>query len=195
MILIDKFLLTDEEQVELVLEIVKYCKELSTCYKKFCIYLTFSEDFNKDIYDPSNDWSVKDYYTTFYNYLNLCLAASLEQIKHSFSSPTHYNSNEIMDTLVIYGSSVFYIHTLIKNHLFVKTQTKDNINKLYFKLHHQFKIEFYKFFEEYTSQFLNENSKEYLLVPKYEREIKMYSFLVKDCCERLNELKFDEFLV
>ncbi len=195
MYFVDNFILNDEEQIKLVHDINEYCKELSSIYKRFSIVLRLPEDFYKDIYDDDNNWTVVDYYTSFYNFLNICLAEAVKQIELNFLKLRNYNSVEIMDTIIVYGSSVYYFQKFLSNDLFIKTQSMEKINKLIFKLQFQFKTNFYKNFEDYTNSFISICIQEKFLIDKYQREILMYNNLLKDCCERINVLNFDTFLV
>lgn len=195
MYFVDNFILNDEEQIKLVYDINEYCKELSSIYKRFSIVLRLPEDFYKDIYADDNNWTVVDYYTSFYNFLNICLAEAVKQIEINFLKLRNYNSVEIMDTIIVYGSSVYYFQKFLSNDLFIKTQSMEKINKLIFKLQFQFKTNFYKSFEDYTNSFISICINEKFLIDKYQREILMYNNLLKDCCERIHLLNFDTFLV
>ncbi len=195
MYFVDNFILNDNEQIQLINDINSYCKDLSSIYRRFSIVLRLPEEFYKDIYVEENVWTVVDYYTSFYNFLNICLSESVKQFELNFSKFRNYNSNEIMDTIIVYGSSVFYFQKFLSNDLFIKTQTMEKINKLILKLQYQFKTNFYKCFEDYTNNFISICIEEKYLIDKYQREIYMYNNLLKDCCERINDLNFDTFLV
>ena len=69
MYFIDDFLLTDDEQINLSFQIKGYCLELEKNYKKFNINIHIPKDFYKNLSDINFNWTVKDYYTNFYNYL------------------------------------------------------------------------------------------------------------------------------
>jgi hypothetical protein len=194
MYFIDDFLLTDDEQINLSFQIKGYCLELEKNYKKFSINIHIPKDFYKNLSDINFNWTVKDYYTNFYNYLMLCISCSLNHLNESLLYYKYYDFDQLINSVVIYGSSIFYLDKLINNPLFIKTQSEENLKSLKHKLNNIFKNIFYNEFQFYTKQFLQSKVKEPLLYPKFEREIKLLNFLVKDCCERINDLNFHTFL-
>ncbi len=156
----------------------------------------------------NTDWiyglTIENSVSYFYDILVLCIDTSIIVINDILNVNTVYMKfNEFMkhkliNTLIIYGASVYYLEKLMNLPILIKTQFCDKVDKVKKIINEDYKYKFYTVIENVIDEIIfyyeiNDMQNEYILLFLNNK----YSILslLKDCCENLELLNFNLFLI
>jgi len=140
----------------------------------------------------------------FYDILVLCIETSLTVINDILNVNTIYTQfnengkNKLMNVIIIYGGSVYFLEKLMNLPLLIKTYFCDKIDKVKKIINEEYKDRFHKIIENVIDEILtyyefcdmyNEN----IVLLKHNKYTILY--LLKDCCENFEALYFNFFLI
>lgn len=176
---------------------------LYTQLKDFAIqYVTILRNLSINIfYNWIDDITIDNCVEYFYKLLLDAINMSIRVINDMLSIERlieTYNKTVLMNAIIIYGGSVYFLSKFIKLSLVKRTQSFEKVISIYNKIEVDHKENFYFAFNRLiddvliyfdTTEIYNINAK--LLNAD---RISIFS-LLKDCCERIESLDFNTFLV
>lgn len=165
-------------------------------------YVTVLHDLGINIYhnwieDITIDNCVDYFYDLLLNGINMSIARindilSVKNIVH------HYSKTTLMNAVIIYGGSVYFLKKFMQIPLLRKTQSTEKVITICNKIEVEHKLNFYTSFNQLIDDILRyfsccENYNINLQLLSDDR-IPIYWLLI-DCCEKIESLDFNTFLV
>ena len=152
-------------------------------------------------HDWINDITIDDSYDYLYELLILCTYRSItimnEVLNHEIIQH-NFDKTKIMNAIILYGISVYYLNKLIHLPLFIKIHQPEKNNLLKNKLNSEYKSSFYEIFINQINNFIIQyEAIEYynIYVQELSNNKMILLSLLVDCCESIEKLNFNSLLV
>lgn len=184
--------LTEVEKEILCFQVKEYARDYVSNLNNLSINMDY--DWINNITD---DNSFLYFYDLLLNGIELAIAC-MNDILDINNIGNSYNKTLLMNAIIIYGSSVYYLSKLMKLQLVIKTQNNEIINLINEKINIDHKVTFYNAFNTLIGEVITHyEHADYYNINVQQLANDKYTLLslLNDCCENLEALNFNSFLL